>query len=50
MGITKVSRRAVLAGGAAAAAMLAAPAIAQAREVTIVHLDMVVPFRAAMAA
>lgn len=50
MTTTKVSRRAVLARGAAAAATLAAPAIAQAREVTIAHQDMVVPFRAAMAA
>lgn len=47
---TKLSRRAVLAGGAAAAATLAAPALAQAREVTIAHQYMVVPFRAAMAA
>jgi taurine transport system substrate-binding protein len=47
-----LSRRATLAGAtaAAAAATLAAPAIAQAREVTIAHQYMVVPFRAAMAA
>ncbi len=45
---TTLSRRSLLVGTAAAA--LAAPAIAQTREVTIAHQYMVVPFRAAMAA
>lgn len=45
-----LTRRAALAGTAAVATAFAAPAIAQAREVTIAHQYMVVPFRAAMAA
>lgn len=49
---TTLTRRAALAGTAlaGAAVTLAAPAIAQTREVTIAHQYMVVPFRAAMAA
>jgi taurine transport system substrate-binding protein len=42
-----LTRRAALAAGAA---LLAAPALAQTREVTIAHQYMVVPFRVAMAA
>lgn len=47
---SRMSRRELLASGAAAAVTLAAPALAQQRQVTIAHQYMVVPFRAAMAA
>jgi taurine transport system substrate-binding protein len=47
---SRISRRTMLATTAAAAAALAAPAIAQAREVTFAYQDMVIPWRVAQAA